>query len=141
MNIQERIQEVIDTLYNGNKRLFANSVGISPTTLENVVGIRQGNPSYLLLYKICSNANINTHWLITGEGEMAKTNFATETTGESDSINKYLQTMLETKDRLLMEQAEELGRLREQVRQLEIEKTPLEYNAEDADISYTSQVG
>ena len=56
MNIQERIQEVIDTLYNGNKRLFANSVGISPTTLENVVGARQGNPSYLLLYKISTNS-------------------------------------------------------------------------------------
>ena len=49
--------------------------------------------------------------------------------------------MLETKDQIIREQAEELGRLREQVRQLEIEKTPLEYNVEDVDTSYTSQVG
>ena len=39
MNINERFEEVIKTLYRGNKRAFAQAIGVSATVVENVVGI------------------------------------------------------------------------------------------------------
>lgn len=49
--INGRFAEIINRLYAGNKRAFAQQVGISPTVIENVVGTRQGKPSYDVLEK------------------------------------------------------------------------------------------
>lgn len=72
MNINSRFEEIINSLYKGNKRAFAQSVGISATVVENVVGTRKGKPSYDVLEKICANANISAEWLLTGRGEMRR---------------------------------------------------------------------
>ena len=45
--INGRFAEIINRLYAGNKRAFAQQVGISPTVIENVVGTRQGKPETL----------------------------------------------------------------------------------------------
>ena len=74
MTINERVQMVIDSLCKGNKRAFANLVGISATVVENIVGSRKGKPSFDVLCKICSNANISEAWLLTGNGSMLKSN-------------------------------------------------------------------
>jgi len=70
MTINERFKEVIKSLYNGNKRAFSLRIGVSPTVVENVVGTRNGNPSFEVIYKVCANANINPAWLILEKGEM-----------------------------------------------------------------------
>ena len=70
MTINERFKEVIKSLYNGNKRAFSFKIGVSPTVIENVVGARNGNPSFEVIYKVCANANINPTWLILEKGEM-----------------------------------------------------------------------
>lgn len=70
MSINERFETIIRVLFSGNKRAFAKAVGISPTVVENVVGARKGNPSYDVLVKVCSNANISAEWLLLGTGEM-----------------------------------------------------------------------
>lgn len=67
MTINERVDLIIKVLFEGNKRAFANTVGISPTVVENIVGTRQGKPSYDVLVKICANANISAEWLLFGE--------------------------------------------------------------------------
>ncbi len=72
MNVNDRFKEIINSLYKGNKRAFAQSVGVSATVVENVVGARQGKPSYDVLEKICANANISAEWLLTGRGEMLR---------------------------------------------------------------------
>lgn len=72
MNINSRFKEIINTCYNGNKRAFSIAVGLSTSVVENVVGKRNGNPSYEVLEKICANANINPEWLLTGKGNMLK---------------------------------------------------------------------
>lgn len=54
-------------LFQGNKRAFAKAVGISPTVVENIVGTRKGKPSYDVLEKVCSNANISAEWLLFGK--------------------------------------------------------------------------
>lgn len=73
MNINARIQAIIDQQYSANKRAFANAVGIVPTVVQNIVGTRQGKPSYDVIEKICANANVSPDWLLTGEGSMLKT--------------------------------------------------------------------
>lgn len=73
MTINERFELIIKILFAGNKRAFAKAVGISPTVVENVVGARKGKPSYEVLVKVCSNANISAEWLLFGkETDLAK---------------------------------------------------------------------
>lgn len=71
-SVNQRVKNIIDDLYSGNKRAFAKEIGVSPTVIENIVGTRQGNPSFEVTQKIYANANINLEWLLTGEGNMRK---------------------------------------------------------------------
>ena len=72
--INERMQELINVVSKGNKRAFANLVGVTPTVLENIVGTRKGKPGYDLLEKISfAIENINLDWLFTGRGSMLYT--------------------------------------------------------------------
>lgn len=73
--INERIQQLIDTVSSGNKRAFSKLLNVNPTVIENIVGTRKGKPGYDLLEKIIlSIENINTEWLFTGKGSMLKPN-------------------------------------------------------------------
>jgi phage repressor protein C with HTH and peptisase S24 domain len=72
MTINERFNRLIKELYNGNKSAFANSVGLTPSVVENIVGKRQGNPSFDVITKVSSITQINIEWLITGKGTMIK---------------------------------------------------------------------
>lgn len=68
--INERVDNIIKALYKGNKRAFATFLGVAPTVIENIVGKRQGNPSYEVLVAIYAKANISADWLLLGEGPM-----------------------------------------------------------------------
>lgn len=72
MEINERFEQIVKECFNGNKRAFAQTVGVSPTVIENVVGTRKGKPSYDVIEKICANANISADWLVLGRGEMLR---------------------------------------------------------------------
>ena len=73
MSVNNRIQEIVDHLYSGNKRAFSQAVGVSPAVIENIVGKRQSNPSYEVTYKILSSIdNISAEWLMKGEGKMTQ---------------------------------------------------------------------
>ena len=72
--VNQRVKIIIDKLYASNKRAFALAIEVSPTVIENIVGTRQGNPSFEVAQKICAKANIEANWLLTGEGDMIKTN-------------------------------------------------------------------
>lgn len=71
MSINDRIQEIIDSLYSGNKRAFSLAIGVSPSVIENIVGKRKSNPSFDVTNKIINSIeNINIEWLMTGNGKM-----------------------------------------------------------------------
>lgn len=95
MTINERINTIISDLYNGNKRAFANAIGVAPTVIENVVGSRQSKPSYGVLEKICAIANISPAWIINGEGCMLKTN-----SEEKSALSEKIPTPIETRPRI-----------------------------------------
>lgn len=91
MTINERFSELIKTLYKGNKRAFATAIGVSATVVENVVGKRQGKPSYDVIDNVCAKANISPEWLLTGRGSMLRADgasipVATPATSASEGI-------------------------------------------------------
>ena len=43
--INERIQQIVDELFNGNKAAFAKAIGKAPTTVANILGARKTTPS------------------------------------------------------------------------------------------------
>ncbi len=86
MTINDRVKIIIETLYNGNKRRFSSAIGVAPTVIENIVGTRQGKPSYDVLCKVCSNANISEQWLLSGIGNMLKSEADTDISTE-EAVN------------------------------------------------------
>ena len=72
MDINKRFEIIINSVYNGNQSAFAKAIGVTPTVIANVVGARQGKPSFDVISKICANANISAEWLLTGNGDMLK---------------------------------------------------------------------
>ena len=82
-----------------------------------------------------SYPNVNIEWVIMGEGEMFHTQLqTTQTTGFEDKLLNVIQE----KDSVIREQAEEIGQLRERIAQLQREKGK---NASDAQTSDIANVG
>lgn len=135
---------IINQLYNGNKRAFSMAVGVTPTVIENVVGTRQGKPSFDVLEKVCANANISATWLMTGRGKMIADESTTIAKQQPVIADERLVTQGVTPDLItellnrITEQAAEIGRLNEQIRQMQHR---LEKDALDAPISGTANVG
>lgn len=111
MTINERVNTIITELYNGNKRAFSIYIGVSPTVIENVVGTRQGKPSYDVLKKICAKANISGDWLLTGDGPMLKSEDISSTdkqppkTQSTSSDDGYFDRLLHRIEELSAENA------------------------------------
>ena len=68
MTINERFGKIIRVLYGGNKSAFASAIGVTPSVVDNIVGKRQGKPSFEVVEKVSSIAEVNITWLVTGEG-------------------------------------------------------------------------
>lgn len=122
MTINEKFKQIIALLYGGNKRSFANTVGVSPTVIENVVGTRQGKPSFDVLEKVCANANINPTWLLTGEGDMLRPSAVGEPEPREAmplATTPAPQPQFESLIATIREQAEEIGRLKARIDMLE----------------------
>lgn len=107
------------------------AIGVAPTVIENVVGTRQGKPSFDVLEKICANADISATWLMTGRGEMLADESVVPVKQQPIIADEPLATqgiapelITELLNRIT-EQAAEIGRLQEQIRQLQrhLEKT------------------
>ena len=155
MSINERFETIIKVLFAGNKRAFALHVGISPTVVENVVGTRKGKPSYDVLEKVCANANISAEWLILGHGEMLMDMFELRKPMRFSSDPAYYEninhetpipddnpqpsnTDFTSFINKIAEQAEEIGRLKERIAQLEREKGK---DASNAHYSNNAMIG
>lgn len=93
MDINKRFEVIINSVYKGNQSAFAKAVGVTPTVIANVVGTRQGKPSFDVISKICANANISADWLLTGHGPMLKTK------GSNQSCSAAEDTIPDHKDK------------------------------------------
>lgn len=71
--INDRLRHIVDEYFEGNKTQFAKAIGIPPTSVCNYIGgQRASKPSSEMLAKIVVETNISPEWLLTGEGEMLK---------------------------------------------------------------------
>jgi len=124
MSINDRFGKIIRTLYGGNKSAFASAIGVAPSVVENIVGKRQGKPSFDVVEKVCAIAEVNTTWLITGRGDAfdfrpKEDKEKIADTSSSTGIEDKLLAIIQEKDKVIREQAEEIGQLRERISQMQ----------------------
>lgn len=85
--INDRIRKVIEALFNGNTSAFALQIGHKYHTIRNITGERESKPSSEILESIVNSIeNINSDWLLTGNGDMLKPE------KENSSKIKYYQS-------------------------------------------------
>lgn len=71
--VNGRLKILAETLFDGNISEFGRAINVKQATLSTILGSRQSKPSFDIINAIAVNiSNINTDWLITGEGEMLK---------------------------------------------------------------------
>jgi hypothetical protein len=136
-NISTRFIEVINALIASgkvaNKKAFATAVGCSTSMITEIAKGRS-NVGVSALQNTVLQYCVDATWLLTGQGEM----FAVEAQAAGDPMADRLLMMIEKKDAVIQQQAEELGQLREQVVQL---RRRLEKTVTDADMQATANVG
>lgn len=72
--INQRMLQIVEVKFDGNKAAFAKAVGIPPTSISNYFKQHSAIPSAEILEKIVNALNVNAYWLLTGQGEMSVPN-------------------------------------------------------------------
>jgi hypothetical protein len=109
LTINERILYLIDNQYGGNQKKFADSIGYAPQVVFNIVAGRKSSPSYDVLNAIIStNDTINTDWLLTGKGEMLKSDIKISKSNETEI--EYLKKINELQEYKIKQLEEENNR-------------------------------
>jgi DNA-binding XRE family transcriptional regulator len=115
MSIKNRTNELISLFSHGNKKVFAETVGVSPTVIENIVGRREGNPSFEVVRKIlCAFENLNPEWLINGTPPMLKAKNVDDLFDKNQPMSPQVKELVDA----IREISEENGRLKERIEQL-----------------------
>lgn len=123
--INDRLEQVINSLFGGNKAAFAKSIDLPPTGMSNYIGNkRRSIPSSEIASKIVSVLGVDANWLLTGEGDMLKVAPAEQSNVVRDNNViareiELLRTQLEEKERtilILQQFIEELKKNNEKIR-------------------------
>jgi len=74
MNKKDIVLSLVNHFVDGNKTLFANNLGVKPQTISTWI-----SRDTLDIDKIFANCDgLNAEWLLTGDGNMLKTDSASE---------------------------------------------------------------
>jgi len=140
--IHDRIGALVQEYGDGKNTVFANKIGISEGNIRGYIkGIM---PKADVLEKIVRTLDVNAMWLLTGIGHMRVSNLdinAPVLVSDNDRLAPILQqfdVFIQKKDAQIVQQAEEIGRLKERVSQLERGKGK---NASDVPTSGVANVG
>jgi bacteriophage CI repressor helix-turn-helix domain len=108
----ERVKRLIDYYSDGNKRRFADKLGVSPQLINT--WISRDTLNYDLIFAKCEY--LSPLWLLSGEGAMI-------TSGDEYIIAPQDNTSKGDRENIhiIIEQAEEIGRLKERAEALERE--------------------
>ncbi len=128
-SLGDRIKQLVDALAGGKNTVFAEKLGVSEANIRAY--IRGVQPKADVLQKIVITYDVNAMWLLTGLGWMTVPNqleqvpppMTSETTIK-DFFATY-EPFIQQKDAKIIQQAEEIGRLKERNAQLEREKEQL----------------
>lgn len=130
--IGERIQQLITEFSDGVNSKFAKEIGVNESNIRSYISGTL--PKYDVLSIIAEKFAINCEWLLTGKGSMLKNDqpvIAESVLPNSAETNQYFIEKI-------MSMAEEIGSLKEQIRQLKREKGN---SASDATGSAHANVG
>lgn len=137
--IHERIAHLVETKAGGKNTVFAQKLGVSEANIRGY--IKGVIPKADVLEKIVISYDVNAMWLLTGLGYETLPNsnpgnpiLATNETS-IQSFFGQLEPYIQSKDARIIQQAEEIGRLKEQIRQLTIEKERLVSDAINSNIA------
>lgn len=139
MNKKGRLNEIIKHYSDGKPSVFAKFLGVAPSTISS--WLSRDTFDYDLIFAKCEN--ISSDWLLTGEGSMLLSDNQEKTTKTAHkkdcaTVEHRLLDIIQEKDCIIREQAEEIGRLKERIAQLEREKGK---DASDARTSGVANVG
>lgn len=139
--ILDRIKEYID--YKGiTIAAFERSIGMANASFGKCLKNKRAIGTDKLEKILTIYTDISSDWLLLGIGEMIKTNCTyinntiSDKTNTKNTLNpkdrifpdinqnndEIFLTLIQDKDRIIREQAEEIGRLRERIAQIEREK-------------------
>ena len=135
--ISDRIKELIKTKANGKNTVFAERLGVSEANIRSY--IKGVMPKADILEKIVTTYDTNAMWLLTGVGEM----FVSEeqekhNNSSAESMVDKLLCIIDKKDDIIRQQAEDIGQLRAELAQL---KLKLQKSADAASTERTANVG
>ena len=144
-----RFIELLDTLKaNGvisDYVQVSKELGTNKASISDIKSGRKKLSIDLLRRMKLSYPQTNIEWVMTGKGEMLNEEVRPEeekekiaNTSPSTGIEDKLLTIIQEKDKVIREQVEEIGRLREQLAQL---KARLQKSVAAANISGTAHVG
>lgn len=152
-DINMRFVKAIESLLQDKeltKTGIAQSLGIKPAKFSEILNFRM-NVGTETIALLCDLYSFNPTWILLGEGSMltaghikgrSKPAIAVSKLPDfpldSNGVCEMFLTIMQDKDLRANELAEEIGQLKEQVRQLTIEKERLAANAQS---SSTANVG
>ncbi|MCU0349915.1 MAG: helix-turn-helix domain-containing protein [Flavobacterium sp.] len=83
--------EIILNHFNLTKSELARITGVTPTNISDILSGKSKNPQRTFYVDISKKLNISLEWLMTGEGNMIKSDYLKENTGDnSEQIIKDL---------------------------------------------------
>lgn len=119
----------------GNKSRFASMLGISPQAISTWE--KRNTFDIELIFTKCEN--LNAKWLLTGTGEMfVNEEQQPQSTSSGDPMVDKLLGIIDKKDDIIRQQAEDIGQLRAELAQL---KQRLQKSADAASTERTAIVG
>lgn len=158
MNKKERLNSIIRFYSGGKPSVFAKFLGVAPSTISS--WLTRDTFDYDLIFAKCEN--ISPEWLLTGRGDMIKSdrtfpenhtscpNPELGNTISKDNNNNTIPPaisnfsadtlirLITDKDETIRSMAEEIGRLKERMSLLECR---LQKDASSADTHHTANVG
>ena len=138
MSNRERLEALIDYYSEGNKSMFGRLIGLQPSSITN--WIRRDTLDFELIYSKC--ANLNPHWLLTGEGEMI---IGVDTDIQKTYTKQPQGDTIEALISAIQKQARELGslqfQLEEEQRKHSETKKELDYLQRGIDTERLKTVG
>lgn len=124
--MSERIKWLVDNLADGKNTVFAEKLGINEANIRSY--IRGVQPKADVLANIVLSYDVNAMWLLTGVGFARQTNDQPEEAPKTLTSNATVKDFfdqfdpyLQRKDAKIVAQAEEIGRLKARIEQLERE--------------------
>ena len=90
--INDRMEQLVNERFNGNKAAMAKALDIDRATLSNYIGSqRRSRPSVDLVTKIVVRLGVDAYWLLTGEqrkrNDIAVTGSGNQVNGEGAQGN------------------------------------------------------